>query len=80
MNDDMESGYASPKPATKSVSWASSVTSSTESSEQQEIIALRHELKEVMKENLEYAIRTTYVNYYGPNYNTPIDIEVDCLT
>ena len=53
VSDDMESGYASPKPS-KSVSWASSVTSSTEGAEQQEIVALKLELKETMKENLEY--------------------------
>ena len=55
VNEDTESGYASPKPPpTKSVSWASSVTSSTDGAEQQEIIALRLELKEAMKENLKY--------------------------
>ena len=50
--DDEEStrGFSSPKPPTKSVSWASSVTSS---SGDQEIVFLRTELKEAMKENLE---------------------------
>lgn len=60
VSDDIESGYASPKPS-KSVSWASSVTSSTEGSEQQEIVALRLELKETMKENLEYVLIPFYI-------------------
>ena len=50
---------SSPKPPTKSVSWASTVTSSAvtssaDSPELQEIGFLKHELKEAMKENLEY--------------------------
>ena len=44
---------ASPKPMpTKTVSWASSTTSSYDS-EQQEMVLLRSQLKDVMKSNLE---------------------------
>lgn len=59
-DEDSSRMFSSPKPPTKSVSWASSVTSSSD--EQQEIVFLRSELKEAMKENLEYVVacnRTT---------------------
>ena len=56
-DDGRSTSTTSPKPATKSVSWASSVTSSVTSSDSasdaQEIVALRQELKESMRENLE---------------------------
>lgn len=53
---DDDKDLLSPKPPTKSVSWASSLPSSSISSEdydQQEILSLRHDLKEAMKDNLE---------------------------
>lgn len=53
VDDVRDTQSVSPKPATKSVSWAASLTSSTESSDQQEIVALRQELKQTMRNNIE---------------------------
>ncbi len=54
MDEDLRSpGASSPKVPTKSVSWASSVNLSSDSSEEQEIIALNMDLKESMQNNIQ---------------------------